>query len=367
MKKSYITFKLLLALFLVTQVLTSYGQQRKTQNVIAVTIDGARWLEAFKGADSVLLNNPEYNKKFAANIKKKFWAPTAEERRMLLMPFLWTEVVQNGRIYGNRDLGSNVQVKNLYNVSYPGYSEIYTGYPDPEIKSNAAVLNPNPNVLEFINKQHGFEGKVASFISWNAADFYLNEKRSGFLVNSGYEPMEGKLSPMQETLNHIQNTWPITVTGSSRPDAITYHQAKEYMRLNHPRVMTLGFAYTDDHAHAGEYGLYLEQIHAFDAYLADLWKTVQSDPFYKDKTSILITIDHGRGYGDGWKSHGPNVEHANEIWFAVMGPDIKPMGEMKNTSDIYQNQFAQTMAHFLGLDFKSSKPIGPVISELTVK
>lgn len=340
------------------------AQQRKTQNIIAVTIDGCRWLETFKGADSVLLFNPEYNKKFAGNHKKKYWASSPEQRRKQLMPFIWSEFATKGRIYGNRDLGSRVQVKNPYNVSYPGYAEIYTGYPDPEIKSNDPLLNPNMNVLEYINKQPGFQGKVASFISWDAGNYYLNEKRSGFLVSAGYEAVPGKLSPLQENLNFMTSNWPITVTGSSRPDAITYLQAKEYMRINKPRVLSLGFAYTDDHAHAGEYGLYLEQIHSFDAYLADLWKYVQSDPFYKDKTSILITIDHGRGYGDAWKSHGPKVEHANEIWFAVMGPDIKPMGEMKNTGDIYQYQFAQTMAHFLGLEFKSDKAIGPVISEL---
>jgi hypothetical protein len=280
------------------------------------------------------------------------------------MPFLWSEFEKNGRIYGNRDYGNNVQVRNPYNVSVPGYAEIYTGYADTAIKSNELIPNPNTNLLEYLNKQPGFEKKTAAFISWNAADYYLNEQRSGIPVNCGYEKMAGRLSPMQERIEEMIATWPRTVSSASRPDIFTYEHAREYMRLNHPRAMGIGFAYTDDYSHSGEYAFCLEQIHAFDTMISQLWKFVQSDPFYKDKTTLLLAVDHGRGLGAEWTSHGPKIEHSNEIWFAVMGPDIKPMGEMKNPVNLFQDQFAQTAARFLGLEFKSNRQTGPLIDEL---
>jgi hypothetical protein len=43
------------------------------------------------------------------------------------------------------------------------------------------------------------------------------------------------------------------------------------------------------------YDQYIGSAHAEDAMIADLWKLLQSMPQYKDKTSLLITCDHGRG------------------------------------------------------------------------
>ncbi|MEO6001165.1 MAG: hypothetical protein ABIN89_30205 [Chitinophagaceae bacterium] len=83
-------------------------------------------------------------------------------------------------------------MKNPYNVSVPryaeihsGYAEIHSGYADTAIKNYELIPNPNPNVLEFFNKQPGFQNKVAAFISWNASDYYLNEARSGFPAPKG--------------------------------------------------------------------------------------------------------------------------------------------------------------------------------------
>ncbi|MEO6000410.1 MAG: hypothetical protein ABIN89_26460 [Chitinophagaceae bacterium] len=359
-------FRLFVILVLSGSV-SAMAQKQKSENVIVVTLDGVRWLEAMKGADSSLFRDDKTTTKFRNTLQQKYWAPSPGERRKKLMPFLWSEFEKNGRIYGNRDYGNNVQVKNPYNVSVPGYAEIYTGYADTAIKSNELIPNPNPNLFEYLNKQPGFEKKVAAFVSWNAADYYLNEARSGYLVNCGYEKMTGKLSPMQERIDEMIAIWPRTVSSSSRSDIFTYEHAREYIQLNHPRALGIGFAYTDDYSHSGEYAFCLEQIHAFDTMINQLWEFVQSDPFYKDKTTLLLTVDHGRGFGPAWTSHGPTVEHSNEIWFAVMGPGITPLGEMKNATNIYQNQFAQTIAHTLGLEFKSSRETGKVIDELFTK
>ena len=44
-------------------------------------------------------------------------------------------------------------------------------------------------------------------------------------------------------------------------------------------------------------------------------------PQYKDKTTFIITTDHGRGDGpENWKHHDWNVEGAENMWIAVLGP-----------------------------------------------
>ena len=53
-----------------------------------------------------------------------------------------------------------------------------------------------------------------------------------------------------------------------------------------------------------------------------------------------------------------NLEFANETWFAVTGPDTKPLGELKSSGQIFQNQYAKTIAAFLGLNFPTVNPVG---------
>src|ERR1700749_928308 len=128
--------------FLIT--LQLFAQTHKTQNVIIVTLDGFRWQELYRGADSALINSKYTETK--ADIRKKFWAETPEERRKLLMPFFWSTLEEQGQLYGDRDEGNKDEVANKYFFSYPGYNEIFTGFPDDRMNTNNPVLNPNTNV-----------------------------------------------------------------------------------------------------------------------------------------------------------------------------------------------------------------------------
>lgn len=153
--------KLFLLLLIFVQV--AAAQSTKTKNVVFISIDGYRWQEIFKGADSALLKNKRYRKQDSAGVFHKFWGANENERREKLMPFFWNVIAKQGQLYGNRDLGNLVNLRNKYWFSYPGRSETITGYYDEKINSNDYPDNPNENVLEFINKQKNFAGKVVTF------------------------------------------------------------------------------------------------------------------------------------------------------------------------------------------------------------
>ncbi|MDQ7949898.1 MAG: phosphoglyceromutase, partial [Pedobacter sp.] len=193
--------------------------------------------------------------------------------------------------------------------------------------------------------------------------------RAGFPINSGYANEKGDhLSDVQKMLNDLQWWLPKDYGMGERHDAITYAFAKEYVRLNHPRVLQLSFIETDALAHSGKYDYYLDAANYNDKMIEDLWNFMQSDPFYKDNTTFILTEDHGRGYKDNWQHHYYTVEHSNEIFFAVMGPDTRPLGEIKQKGQLYQNQFAQTIASFLGIKFENGHVIGqPVKAVLPQK
>ncbi|OJW17423.1 alkaline phosphatase family protein [Mucilaginibacter sp. 44-25] len=347
--------KLALSLLLSTAICGAIAQTHKTQNIIIVTLDGMRWQEVFRGADSALINSKYTDDKKA--VQQKFWAPSADERRKKLFPFLWSVVSSKGQIYGNRDKGSKDEVANPYHFSYPGYSEIFTGFPDKRMNTNDAVANPNMNVLEFINRQKGFEGKVAVFSSWERFPQILNVGRSSLQVYSGYADVKapGKNTRL-EFLNEMQHEVPKYLGDSTRSDFITYEFTKEYLKQNKPRVLYMAFDETDDMAHDGNYKAYLERARQEDGYIKTLWDMVQRDPMYKDKTTLLITCDHGRGDTslDAWRGHGADVQHSEQTWFAIIGPDTAPKGEIADQSTTYHKQLAQTIAQLLGFDFRKN-------------
>ena len=339
----------------------SPAQTTKTENVIIVTLDGMRWQEVFGGIDTSIANDSVFTRD-RRGMKEKFGGASIEERRQKLFPFLWNTIGTQGQLYGNRTYDNKIDNSNPYWFSYPGYNEIFTGYPDTAINSNDKIQNPNENVLEFINKQKGFTGKVAAFATWDVFPYILNTKRSGVYVNADIDTLKFN-TPAFQLINDIQflTTKPIGV----RPDVLTYIAGREYLKAYQPKVLYIAFDETDDFAHAGMYDQYIGSAHAEDAMLADLWKILQSVPQYKGKTTLLITCDHGRGdkIKSNWQTHGSKIEDAHEIWLAAIGPDTEAEGEIKIPGQLYQKQIAATVAKLLGFDFTANHPVAtPVMT-----
>jgi hypothetical protein len=334
---------------------TAFAQQdRKTENVILVTLDGLRWQELFNGADSAFMK--QQNQIKDKKVKEKYWRDDMKERRKALMPFFWTTIAGQGQLYGNRTLGCNVDVTNNQLFSYPGYNEILTGKADNErIHSNDKIYNPNTNVLEFINAQDGYNGKVAAFTSWDVFPYIINDKRSGVFVSTGAYEVQGKdLTEKEKTLNQMISALPNPLE-DVRLDAFTFYYGMEYMKKNKPSVMYFAFDETDDFAHGGEYAAYLNSANYTDRFISELWNYLQTDSQYKDKTTLIISVDHGRGTNaEDWKHHGQKISEASQIWMAVLGPDSKPLGEVKGERQLYQNQIAKTIAAFLGLNYTNN-------------
>lgn len=342
-------------------------QKNKTENVVLITLDGFRWQEVFNGADSSFMKQQTLLKDPA--LKEKYWRDNQNERRKALLPFFWNTIAVKGQLYGNRILGSKVNVTNQMWFSYPGYNELLTGKPDDErINSNDKIYNPNTNVLEFINSQPSFKGKVAAFTSWDCFPYIINDKRSGVFVSGGLvHPSGTGLSEKESTLNQLMFTTPNPL-GDVRLDAFTFYYGLEYMKKNKPRAMYFAFDETDDFAHAGEYGAYLNAANYTDHFISELWDYLQRDPQYKGKTSLIITCDHGRGNNaEDWKHHGKKIAEADQIWMAIIGPDTPSTGEQKSDTQLFQRQVATTLASFLGLNFTVNSQTDEVIHQAVGK
>ncbi len=368
MKKIFITIALIINILCFSH---AQNASLKTRNVILITLDGLRWQELFGGVDSALLYNQTFTKFSPENqvLIEKFWDEAPEARRTKLMPFFWNTIARQGQLYGNRQYNNLVNVTNTMWFSYPGYNEILTGFTDPGIRSNNKINNDNQTVLEFINQQKVFQNKVAAFGSWDVFPFIINAERSKIPVNAGFEqPKNTKLTEKEKILYELQAQIP-EEWSTVRYDAFTHHFAKEYMLKNKPRLVYISYGETDDFAHDGVYNDYIKSAYRTDAFIADLWNFVQNHSFYKNKTTFIITTDHGRGTLpiENWQHHGAQIPDSDQIWIAALGPDTPALGEVRAAGQLYQNQVAKTVATLLGFDYKNVKPVGETITSIIKK
>ena len=328
----------------------------RTQHVILVMTDGFRWQEVFNGADDALLTRAEGNVADTAGLRRDFGRGSASERRAALLPFVWGTMAAKGQLFGDSARGSVAQIRNPLKFSYPGYSETFTGHVDPRIDSNGHPANANVTVFEWLNRRPAYRGKVAAFATWDAFTRIINAGRSGVPVFDGWErggvtgTRTGRESAMRDLFATTVRYWP-----DNNFDALTHFAMLDYLAVRKPKVLFIGYGETDEWAHAGRYDLYLRSAHQVDAYLAQLWATVQADPQYRDRTTLIVTTDHGRGYGAKWRDHGQDVVGAENIWMAVLGPDTPALGARANVPVVYQAQVAATIAAFLGEDWQNAE------------
>ena len=359
----------ILLLFLAAIFCLNIAAQRKTENVVLITLDGARWQEIFGGMDVELYRKIDTDAE-KKQVFKTFSAETPEQRREKLMPFFWQVWLKNhGSIAGNKLLKSEALTTNNLLFSYPGYSEIMTGEArDDSIKSNSFVQNRFPTFLQFLQtKMKLSANQVASFASWRTMKAIVTSKPDAFLTNAGYEAYESKNRETQaisraqfETLLPSENV---------RHDFYTFRLAMAHLKKHRPRVLHISFGETDTWAHARRYDLVLKALNRTDAYFRELWRFLETDRQYRGKTTIVVTVDHGRGSTEkDWNSHNAKIAEARNIWIAFISPDSGLRGEWRDANPIYQNQIAATICRVLGFDYSEQNPsAGKPISQFFAK
>lgn len=350
--------------FLVLSLVASALAQGNTQttqaaeNVVLITLDGARIQEIFGGMqldilqstlgpDRKLEDSPAY---------RRFWAETPQGRREKLMPFFWTTLMaRHGSIAGNQVLGSVVRLSNRHHFSYPGYSEILLGEPhDDVIKSNDPIRNPYTTVLEAMRERLGVDrDKVATAASWAHFNAIAEHTEGATFINAGQEALPG---PNHQLLNALQAETSIP-WDDMRHDAFTFTVAMTHLATHRPRVLYLALGETDDWAHDGRYDRVLEAYARSDAYLARLWSWLEAQPDYIGRTHILITTDHGRGRtAKDWRNHGAQIQGADDVWMAFASPAMTRRGEWRAHSPLSTSQIAATLASWVGLDWNRIRP-----------
>jgi hypothetical protein len=285
---------------------------------VLVTIDGLRWQEAFHGADPEL-------------------APSDARAGATLMPFL-NSFAREGALIGDRRANSCMHVENRYWFSYPGYTEMLAGRPNPHIRRNGKIWNKEITTLEWLNGRDAFRDRVRIFAEWGKVPYILNTRRSNLPVTIAEQSLALRDPPTMEA-------------------ALTMFAAPT-------RVAWIDLGDTDTRAHDGDYAGVLDAAAKADAFLADLWAKFEADPAWAGQTTLIVTVDHGRGANeDGkWKGHGSgrlrgvkwpvSWPGSDATWIAARGPTIAPGAGAQYTPDNCATtaQVAATLLKSLGED-----------------
>lgn len=314
--------------------------------VVIVTFDGVRWQEIFRGADPALIE---------AEVEADLQEPITEsfvkvaDRAGAIAPFLHEVVGKQGVLIGDRDRNSCARVKNDMWFSYPGYTELLAGKPNPALLENDPIFNPDVTVLEWANKDRAFAGKVEMVGTWTLFPFIVNDRRSGVPVNAAF-------------------------AGRAPTDVMTARAGMQLLQEKKPRLLYIAFGDTDELAHIGDYDGYVSAIERGDEYLRLLWERLQGDPYYRGQTTLIVSTDHGRGRQpqESWRDHsspryhalypdyqpqynGTGVIGADEIWVAAIGPAVAPYKAKNYTPENcgLQASIAASAVVALGRDAKS--------------
>jgi len=356
---------LIIVFGIILQINPLFAQKStQTENIFLITVDGIRWQEIFKGADSLFIDDTGMVEN-TDELLNDYWDNDPQKRREMLMPFLWSTVKTKGQLYGNRAYGNLADNSNTMYFSYPGYNEILSGFADDgRINSNSKIDNQNITVLEYLNQLPNYKDKVLAYGSWDVFPYIINESRSNVPVNAGFDQAEGtNLTDKEIMINRLQKEIRGPWAGV-RLDAFTHNYALEGINKLDPKIVFIGYGEPDDWAHDNEYDSYLHAIHQFDAYLKELWDYIQKTPQYRDKTTMIITTDHGRGTSKtSWTGHGSSIPESKEVWIAAIGPDTPATGEMKKEGLWHPAMIARTIYKLLALEYPDEKA-GPVIQEM---
>lgn len=324
----------------------------RTQNVILITLDGVRTQEIFGGLDETIAKHADaqpYSE--MAVVRTRYAAATPEARRAALMPTFWKTLAPQGIVFGNHALGSRMEVENAHAISSPGYVELMTGAPRAEVVDNTLVRYPHRTALQAVAEERRLDfAKVAQIGSWDGFSMAASNRDGGFLMNGGFDPMPAELStPAIDTLaglrREVMGLWE---EGSD--DMLSFRIAQDYLRAQQPRLLWIGLGNSDDWSHADRYDRLLTYLHRADGLVGELWATLQSLPQYRDRTTLILTTDHGRGLtGTDWHDHATSIPGCESIWALVIGPDTPATGEARGGAVLHQGQVAATILQYFEL------------------
>ena len=141
--------------------------------------------------------------------------------------------------------------------------------------------------------------------------------------------ISGKSSSLDRiTLGAIQQAIEDLIRTSSpvTGDEFTYLVSLEVIKQFAPSLVVITFSDMEV-AHFGSYSLHIAGISTVDRLVYELWNELQSQPAYKDQTTMIVLPEFGRDLDgsttNGFFNHRQNSESTRITWMLCLGDAIR--------------------------------------------
>ena len=283
-------------LFLILIFLQSVGYSQETnnpaaQNVFIVVIDGVRYSESF-GSEAKYI------------------------------PHLYNDLSPLGTVFTNfRIADEGITSTN------PGQASILTG--NWQLIANDGTEHPNkPTVFEYYRK-------------------VFDAKETDCFVVAGKKKLEALAysSFPEYGIEYKASTKCFDLESNNK----VYDSLLVSLDTYHPQLVLVNFPMTDKEAHAGSWDGYIAAIENVDSLIYLLYNKIQNDTFYKNKTTFLITNDHGRHTND-FTNHGCDCDGCEHIMLLAIGNNFD--ANKVNNNLHYQIDICKTVGDIM--NFKTT-------------
>lgn len=249
-----------------------------------------------------------------------------------LIPHMSTTLKQKGSFFSNF-------LNDGYTYTNSGHAAITTGV-NQHIDNYGEEFPANPSIFQYWLKQSGKPATAAWLIT--------SKDKLHILANTTD-------SLWQDTFMPSINCGVNGPGTGYRADSLTLVETKRILATHRPNLVLINFMEPDGFAHAGNQDYYMRGISRDDQYVKELWDFLSKDDFYRKKTALLITNDHGRhldGIDGGWQEHGDSCEGCRHISLLALGPDFKKGAVTEAAYTLVD--IAPTVARLLGFEMDST-------------
>jgi hypothetical protein len=235
-----------------------------------------------------------------------------------------------------------------YTYTSSGHTAICTGVRQ-ELENTLGLDLPNqPSFFQYYLKQSGYPASKASIIT---------SKDKLFILGNCTNPK------WKDTYNPLTDCGKNGPKSGYREDTATFNKVMSALKTQQPNLLLVNFKEPDGAGHANNWPNYIKGIVETDSLVWEVWKFIQTDAYYKDKTTLFVTNDHGRhldDWKDGFVSHGDECEGCRHINLYAFGPDIKA----NQILDTYYTQVDLTATIAALLGFQMPYGQGKVMDKL---
>lgn len=289
----------LLSILVSSHSYTQFSTQYKTKYVFIAAIDGLRYDEGFGAGNTYI-------------------------------PFLWDSLAPKGTIFTN-----------FYNTgittSNSGHSQITNGVRQVLLINTNSRISPD-NFSDVCPLELEYSNKNSSDVLPGGLSIDTDLRPTEPTIGEYYRKFSGAPANQVYYINGHSQIWrnPVSLFPGYGPDVApivipvrsdleTLDSAYALMDRDHPKICYVLFGAVDAAGHSGDTTNYHSQIRQVDSLIYQLWNRIQSDSIYANKTTLLITTDHGRHdeQHGGWRNHGDQCSGCRHVFLIGLGPDIK--------------------------------------------